>query len=215
MCVFTSVGSRVCMCVKARGWHRVPVLIILNLISWDKVSDLNPSLLWGSPVSTCWMLRSKVKHHARLAFMWMLWIWTLGLALVWQSFFCWAVSSTPVSLLFEHRLDILVNIIFRENVWSSNGQATHNAGPDVILVCSLHLLAQTSGGSWSSWATLLLCAEPPRLCCLSSEDCYLVSISRPPFRVCSRKASLLSAHGRKRKQVAWKNHEEHTRSAYV
>lgn len=31
--------------------------------------------------------------------------------------------------LYEHRLAILVNIIFRENAWSSNGQATHNAGP--------------------------------------------------------------------------------------
>lgn len=174
------------MCVEAKGWHQMSFLIILNLLSWDKVSDLTllfdlASLLWAFPVSPCWVLGSKVKHPACLALMWMLWIWSLeSHSCVTRFLPLSCVLSPCLFALDEHWLAIPVNINFGGNASDRNGQAAHNAVPRTFLFAPWIGRPRLPVGVGPLF---LRSAEPVRLFCLSSEDCYLLSISSLPFRV--------------------------------
>lgn len=228
MHVFTSVCSREQVtCVEAKGWRQMSFLIILNLLSWDKVSDLTllfhlASLLWAFPVSTCWGLGSKVKHPACLALMWMLWIWSLSLILVWQGFFHWSVLPAPVFLLFMSTdLPSLSISILGKTLWTEMARLhmmlypghlcllPPSAGPDFWWELGHSFCEVLSHWGCSVCLQWTVIFSPSRL--------FPSECSRHLQRTCySPQASLLSAHGRKSKQVVWKkSHEEHIRPAYV
>lgn len=93
------------------------------------------------------------------------------------------LSCVPSPCLFaldEHWLAIPVNINFGGNALDRNGQAAHNAGPRTSLFAPSICWPRLPGGVGPLF---LRSAEPVTLFCLSSEDCYRLSISSLPFRV--------------------------------
>lgn len=193
---------------------------------WLDSAILSSQLALGFPCLLCWVLGSKVKHPACLASKWMLWIWCLSLTLVWQGFFHWAVSPAAVFLLLMSTdlpslsISILEKTLWTAFVWPG---CTHNAVARSSLfapfICWPRLPVRVGPlfcDVLSHWGCSV-CRQ--RTVIFSPSRLFPSQCSRHLQRSCySPQASLLSAHGRKSKQVVWKKtheEEEHIRPPCV